>query len=157
MLFFHNGDVFNCPLSHSMAHCISGDAKMSKGIAVQFVEKFPVLAKLRKVTNPVGTAVPVSVGTRVIHCLVSKKRFWMKPTTSTLYKCLYSMFCHARLNAVTDISVPKLASGCDKMSFEWVNQILGKIFSDHVINLHVYFYGSVPRYVVLQFKADAGL
>lgn len=34
------GDLFSCPVSDSLAHCISADARMGKGIAVLFKNKF---------------------------------------------------------------------------------------------------------------------
>lgn len=34
------GDLFSCPPTDSLAHCISEDCRMGKGIAVLFKEKF---------------------------------------------------------------------------------------------------------------------
>ena len=34
------GDLFSCHDSESLAHCISADARMGKGIAVLFKKKF---------------------------------------------------------------------------------------------------------------------
>lgn len=34
------GDLFSCHASESLAHCISADARMGKGIAVLFKKKF---------------------------------------------------------------------------------------------------------------------
>ena len=34
------GDLFSCPGSEALAHCISADARMGKGIAVLFKNKF---------------------------------------------------------------------------------------------------------------------
>ena len=150
MLYFYHGDVFDCPASHSMAHCVSADAKMSKGVAVKFVSRFPQLVTLRKVSNIVGTAAPVPDGPRFVYCLFTKSRFWMKPTSGMFYQCLRSMLIHAELHVVTDISVPKLGSGCDLMDFEdVVIPMMKQLFSGSSINIHIYYYGTVFRYVYL--------
>ena len=101
-----------------MAHCISQDAKMSKGIALQFVSNFPFLCHLRQEYNITGTAVAVPMRNGFIYNLVSKYEFWIKPTLEPLNACLSSMMKHVLLNRVTDISVPMLGGGCDKLNFE---------------------------------------
>ena len=34
------GDLFGCPSGDSLAHCVSRDLKMGKGIAVEFKKRF---------------------------------------------------------------------------------------------------------------------
>lgn len=41
------GDLFDCPGNYSLAHCVSQDLHMSKGIAAIFKEKFGGLDELR--------------------------------------------------------------------------------------------------------------
>ena len=41
------GDLFTCPPSTSMAHCVSEDLSMSKGIAVIFKNKFKGIDQLK--------------------------------------------------------------------------------------------------------------
>ena len=108
MFLFHYANIFDFPLGNSMVHYISQDAKMSKGIALQFVSNFPFLCHLRQEYNITGTAVAVPMRNGFIYNLVSKYEFWMKPTLETLYACLSSMMKHAVLNRVTDISEPML-------------------------------------------------
>ena len=153
MIFMCSDNVFDCPSSHSMAHCISGDTRMSKGVAVQFVREFPTLVKLRKGSKIVGTAAPVQVGDRFIYCLISKRKYYMKPTIADLHKCLSSMFNHAVRNRVINISMPRIGSGCDKLSFNAdIMPLLRALFSDPTVNIYVYHYEAVPRYVLLRFK-----
>ena len=42
------GDLFGCPRTHSMAHCISQDCRMGKGVAVAFKTKFGGVQDLLK-------------------------------------------------------------------------------------------------------------
>ena len=149
MIFSKFGDVFESPHSHSLAHCISSDGAMSKGIAKQFVTRFPILCSLRDSSNCVGMAVPISARGNFIYNLVTKERFWMKPSIHSLSSSLRSMLLHAELNKVTDISMPRLASGCDRMDFGMdVLPQLKLIFSFSTINIHVYSGYAVPRYVL---------
>ena len=120
MIYERFGDIFTCDPSYSMAHCISADARMSKGIAVQFLNKFPVLKLLRNRNNTLGSSVAVFIKEerKFIYNLVTKPSFWMKPRVLDIQDCLNSMLHHAVQNGVTDISIPRLASGCDRMNFE---------------------------------------
>ena len=139
MIILRDGNLFNCPHNYSMAHCISADAKMSKGIALQFVDKFPELVSLRKKVNIIGTAIAICVGNRIVYNLVTKPRFWMKPLVHTLESCLKSMLDHALAHGIKDICVPKLASGCDNLNFnDVVMPVLEKVFNDQTVTLHVY-------------------
>lgn len=45
------GDLFSCSDKSSMAHCISADCRMGKGIAVLFKKRFPGLNDLWKQGN----------------------------------------------------------------------------------------------------------
>ena len=149
MIFCTLGNVFHCDPSYSLAHSISSDAKMSKGIAVQFLSRFPVLASLRQMENQVGTAVAVCTDRKFIYNLVSKPRYWMKPDVKTLRQCLQSMYRHALQNGVKNISMPKIGSGCDKLKFEYdVMPILNDIFWGADVSIHVYYCDFVPRYVL---------
>ena len=118
MIVSQIGDLFLTPSTHSLAHCISADAHMSAGIALKFVSQFPILAKIRKEHNYIGTAKPVFVGGRFIYNLITKPNYWMKPTVFSLFSSLKSMLAHAESCRITDISIPKIGSGCDKLNFE---------------------------------------
>ena len=152
MIFTKIGNVFDSPCSYSLCHCISSDGHMRKGIAVQFVSNFPPICALRGSRLSVGTAVPVFCQGRFIYNLVTKRRFWMKPSLSSLFSSLRSMLHHAERNGVTDISLPKIGSGCDKLVFESdVLPQLKLLFSNSHINIHIFWYNEVspmPRYVI---------
>ena len=139
MILFHYGNIFDSPPGNSIAHCISQDAKMSKGIALEFVSNFPFLSSLRNESNTIGTAVAVPFRAAFIYNLVSKCKYWMKPTLASLYDCLSSMRTHAIMHGVTDISVPQLGCGCDKLNFEVdVLPLLFGLFATNSVHIHIY-------------------
>ena len=41
------GDLFGCPSTYSLAHCVSEDLAMGKGVAVHFKEQFGRIGELR--------------------------------------------------------------------------------------------------------------
>jgi len=45
------GDLFSCPANESLAHCISADARMGKGIAVMFKNKFGGVDEIKSQGN----------------------------------------------------------------------------------------------------------
>ena len=150
MIILRSGSVFSCPSLYSLGHCISSDAKMSKGVARKFVHRYPVLCSLRENGrhNPIGTAVAVPVGPKFIYNLVTKHAFWMKPNRDKIKDCLQSMFTHAVANYVTDICVPKLGGGLDGLDFAAdILPILEAVFSASEINIYVYSIDHFPRYV----------
>ena len=145
MIILREGDLFKSPQHSSLAHCISADAKMSKGIALQFMRHFPELSSLRKEKHSVGVSVVVNIKGRLVYNLITKQRFYMKPSLSSIKGCLQSMLNHATKHGIKDISVPKLASGCDKMNFNSdVLPLLESVFGDNPVNIHVY----CKRYVL---------
>ena len=97
-----HGNIFDASGTFSYAQCISSDTSsgMFRGIAVDFLSHFPELEVLRSydMSNTVGKAVPVDIGGKHIFNLVSKTKFYGKPTTLTMESCLESMKIQA-LNA----------------------------------------------------------
>ena len=73
-------DLFTVDNEYYLAHCISADAKMGAGIAVQFAKNFPKIKALKQHHLDVGTCVLVD---RVLN-LITKKVYHGKPTYETL-------------------------------------------------------------------------
>ena len=75
-----------------------------------------------------------------IYNLVSKHRYWMKPSLEALKSCLSCMLEHAVSKRVRNISVPQLGCGCDKLDFKAdVLPILITLFENSPVHIHVYF------------------
>ena len=153
MLLDVSGDVFSS--THSLAHCISQDAKMSKGIAKVFVDKFPLLLRLKHNCLSIGTAVPIRDNGRFIYSLVTKPVFHSKPTLYAVQWALHSMRAHAELHGVRQISAPRLGSGLDGLDFDLeVRPILSYVFADSGVKFVIYSL-NIPstfdhnRYVIL--------
>ena len=104
---------------NSIGHCISADARMSKGFADFISHRISGLrSTCRKARLFKGQVYPFwdSTGKRYNYNLVTKERFYEKPNPSTLSKTLEAMKIHASMNGVSTTAIPKLGFGLDQMN-----------------------------------------
>ena len=98
------GDLFTKPNpSVSLAHCVSRDLAMSKGIAKIFREKFGRIQELQDAKADIGEIAVLKVGPRFIYNLVTKAKYHGKPTYESLRKTLVAMKNHAIKHQVKNI------------------------------------------------------
>lgn len=132
------GDLFKSPATSSLAHCISVDINMGKGIAPLFKSKFGGVEQLKAQKQQVGGCAILKEGSRFIYYLTTKEKYWNKPTYESLQSSLEVMKKHAVENKVEIISMPILGCGLDKLVWSKVKQILISLFSDTAIRLVIY-------------------
>lgn len=129
-------DLFSVDKSYHLAHCISSDAKMGAGIAVEFRKKFN-LGEFRKKAekNPyeIGTCEKVD---RVLN-LITKKVYWGKPTYKTFTLAIKDMKKVMLENNIKKVAMPQIGAGLDKLSWGKNREIIKKIFEDTDIEILV--------------------
>ena len=116
---------------NSIAHCISADAKMTKGFADFLSHKIPGLrSTCKKVKLLIGQVFPfwASTGRHYIYDLVTKQRFFDKPDLSTLLTTLEAMKSHAAMHAVSTLAIPKIGCGLDQMNWQESVKLLRDVF-----------------------------
>lgn len=133
-----NGDLFKCPESYSMAHCVAEDMRMGKGIALTFKTMFGKTNELSDQQVKQGGVAVLENNDRFIYYLVTKTYSSGKPTLLTLRQSLESMKLHAKKNNIENIAMPLIGCGLDKLKWEDVEYILHQIFNTTGINIHVY-------------------
>nr|XP_005995519.1 PREDICTED: O-acetyl-ADP-ribose deacetylase 1 isoform X1 [Latimeria chalumnae] len=133
-----NGDLFSCPETDALAHCISEDCRMGAGIAVLFKKKFGGVQELLDQKKSSGEVAVLKRDKRYIYYLITKKKASHKPTYDNLRYSLKAMREHCLHNGVTDISMPRIGCGLDRLEWEEVSAILAEIFEDTDINITVY-------------------
>ena len=116
----------------AIAHCISADAKMSKGFAETICRRVNGLHEFcRRAKTSVGSALlywdPGS--NNFIYNLVTKSRFFEKPTLDNLRISLENMRRHALLNNITKFSMPKIGCGLDKLQWTDVSKLIQDTFT----------------------------
>ena len=111
---------------------------MSKGIAVNFKKKFGRLDELRRAKARIGETVVLKEGRKYLYYLVTKQKYFDKPTNCTLRQALIQMKNHAVKNNVIEISMPRIGCGRDNLNWDEVRQIITNVFSGTSIKISVY-------------------
>ena len=133
-------DLFSVPDDYYLAHCISADFALGRGIAVEFNEKFDMRQKLiqkYKINNWNGKGKCLSDGK--IFNLVTKEKYWNKPTYTTLKQSLECMR-EAMLffdGMVTKLAMPKIGCGLDRLEWSKVSENIKEVFKDTDVEILV--------------------
>ena len=135
-------DLFSVSEDYYLAHCISADFGMGKGIVVEFNKRFDMKNKLQtkypKFVNDYhhykygGMAL---IEGRVIN-LITKERYWEKPTYETLRNALNIAKIRLPLEC-KKIAMPVIGCGLDRLEWSKVSNIIKDIFSDTDIEILV--------------------
>lgn len=133
-----SGDLFSCDEDVSLVHCVSEDLEMGKGIAVQFKKRFKQVEELKSQKKGVGDVAILSDENRFVYYLITKKKYWQKPTLSNLQLSLNSMKSHIITNKIHKIAMPMIGCGLDRLSWEDVQEMIRKTFYDTDIVITVY-------------------
>ena len=134
-------DLFTVPQGYYLAHCISGDYALGAGIAKRFNEVYDMRFKLhrdfaipegRKSAN-VGRALLVDN----VFNLVTKARYFHKPTYDELYDALLDMKEQCEVFYIKKLAMPRIGCGLDKMNWEEVKEVIEDVFHDMDIEILV--------------------
>lgn len=136
-------DLFSVSEDYYLAHCISADFGMGKGIVVEFNKRF-------NMKNTLQTKYPDFINQwthnrwfyqcilegRVFN-LITKERYFHKPTYDSLYGSLLIMKRLAIQNGVTKIAMPTIGCGLDRLNWDVVKYYIRQVFSDTDIEILV--------------------
>lgn len=129
-------DLFTMPENFFLAHCISADAKMGAGIAVQFRKRFK-LASLQDMAGRNELAVGECYRVDRVFNLVTKSKYYQKPTYETLTSALRSMKELCLEESIRDIAMPEIGCGLDKLQWGKVKDIITYEFMDTSMKITV--------------------
>lgn len=147
MLTEIHGDLFAVSNDYYLAHCISADYRLGAGIARQFSINYDVRRKLfRKfphLDDPFSGNHKSYVGKALlidnIFNLVTKTRYYEKPTYDTLRHALDDMKKQCVRYRVKRLAMPRIGCGLDKLHWETVKEQIEEIFKDIDIEITVYY------------------
>ena len=135
------GDLFKNPGPNAcLAHCISRDLKMSKGIAKIFRETFGRINELAEQRAEIGEVAILKEGRRFIYNLVTKAKYSDFPSYESLRQSLVAMKKHAIENKVKEIAMPKIGCGLDKLDWNAVRTLIKNIFMQTDVSITVYHF-----------------
>merc|ERR1712154_620059 len=135
---FVKGDLFTCPDTSSMCHCVAQDLGMGKGIATLFKRKFGGFNELKQQRARVGECAVLDRKGRYVYYMITKKRSNQKPTYQTIESSIRYMKNHAVINGVSHISMPKIGCGLDRLQWNKVKKIVKNEFKDTNVKITVY-------------------
>ena len=117
-----------------IAHCVSSDSAMGKGLASTIACCTLELQELRKF--PIDNLPPGPLVTyfdqqnqRFIYNLLTRRRFFHKHTYETLELSLHALKQHSKRLNTPELAFPGLGCGYDQLHWPTVFSILFKIFS----------------------------
>ena len=122
------GDLLEAPSHFCLAHCCSEDLKLGAGVARTIQEKYAVREEMLRQDHSIGSAVMTSSRGRVVYNLVTKRRFFDKPTYGSLEHCLRDLRRQMAANGHWYLAIPELGCGRDGLRLDVVTEILDKIF-----------------------------
>ena len=135
-------DLFSVPDDYYLAHCISADFGMGKGIVVEFNKRFDMKNKLQsKYPDYLNQFTHHRTGGdcilegRVLN-LITKERYYEKPTIITMRLALQKMKKICIEEGITKIAMPTIGAGLDRLSFDEVVKQIESVFDD--INVEVF-------------------
>ena len=136
-------DLFSVSDDYCLAHCISADFGMGKGIVVEFNKRFDMKNRLQ-VKDPdylhrynqhrIGG--DCILEGRVLN-LITKDRYWMKPTIITMRLALQKMKKICLENNITKIAMPTIGAGLDRLAWSDVSKQINDVFGDTDVDILV--------------------
>jgi len=127
------GDIFETSEEFHLVHCVSGDFKLSRGIALEFRRRYGHIEKLKQ-QHPKKTEIAYfKLGSRYILNLVTKEKCWQKPTLQDIYESLLNL-----RKSCQEVEIKKRnESGLDQLDESTVLQMIKYIFQNFGISIQV--------------------
>ena len=144
-----NGNLFDAPQEYYLAHCISGDFALGAGIAKTFDQMYNMRFKLHR-DYPLGDKVKYDyVGKALlvyrVFNLVTKLRYFHKPSYSSLGETLTDMRKQCEQLNIKKIAIPKIGTGLDRLKWDFVKYEIKNSLDDSDIEIVVYILQSLKE------------
>ena len=136
-------DLFTSPEDYYLAHCISADFDMGRGIVTEFNKRFALGSMLhnahpgylRQWQNKRMDYDCIVCG-RVIN-LITKERCFHRPTLRTLRGALQCMKEQCLQQGIHKVAMPLIGCGLDRLKWSQVSPMIREIFADTDIDILV--------------------
>ena len=138
-------DLFSVPKDYYLAHCISADFGMGRGIVIEFNKRFDMknilMKKYPDYLDNWSWCIPGKTGDcilegRVLN-LITKERYFHKPTYDSMQCALAKMRMLCQMNDIKKVAMPIIGCGLDRLDFNVVSEIIKDIFKDEDIEILV--------------------
>lgn len=136
-------DLFSVSDDYYLAHCISSDFGMGKGIVIEFNKRFDMKRKLQdKYPDYQDYYDRHRIGGdcilegRVLN-LITKERYYQKPSIITMLIALKKMKTVCAKNGITKIAMPTIGAGLDQLPWDKVSEQIKYVFEDTDVEILV--------------------
>jgi hypothetical protein len=102
---------------------------MGAGIAVEFQKQFGLKGVLLCIDKE-ERKYPTCIQVKSVFNLITKERYWHKPTLNSLGVSLIAMKEIVIRDNVRYLAMPKIGSGLDRLSWVEVRRLIKEIFKD---------------------------
>lgn len=130
------GDVLQAPGDFVIAHCISANLRLGKGIARTIQDRYREL--IRWEDHSVGCAVVTCTKGRLIYHLVTKNHHLDSPREVDIAASLWTLRGHMHKYGERKLAIPELACGLDGQSLKTVSKIVENVFDKSGIEVVMY-------------------
>lgn len=133
------GDLFSRKLNDNeyYVHCISQDFKLGAGIAKVFRQKYQSEYSEENIKYFIYKNIPIAK-TGCIYNLITKPKYWNKPTLNTLENSLAALRKEVIENNIKTLVMPKIGCGLDRFLWNEVRLLIDKYFSD-IVDVEIYY------------------
>ena len=138
-----NMDLFSVSDDYYLAHCISADFDMGRGIVVEFNRRFDMKRKLQsEYPNYLSQYTHKRIGGDCIlegkvFNLITKERYFHKPTIITMRLALEKMKQICLENNIKKIAMPVIGCGLDRLNWNDVSEQIKSVFTDMHVEILV--------------------
>lgn len=136
-------DLFSVSDDYYLAHCISADFGMGRGIVVEFNKRFDMKRKLQRKypdyinewhrSRHIGDCI---LEDRVLN-LITKERYFHKPTYESMAMALCVMRSICCRNNIKKIAMPIIGCGLDRLEWSKVSSVIKNVFENDDIEILV--------------------
>lgn len=126
-------NLFKISEDYSLAHCVSADLKCSKGIAIEFRNRYGELDRLRSQPPHLHEIVYLKQNNRYIFYMITKNMYFNKPTYEDVFITLSNLKQICIEKGISKLAMPKIACGLDNLNWLEIKSMIHYIFRDSKI------------------------
>jgi len=124
--------------SGCLAHCVSQDLRMEKGIALEFRNRFCGMPELQAQRPAIGKALVLKRNGRFIFYLITKAKHWEEATLFALERALRSLKTCLEKEDIKEFHIPRLGTGTDGLLWHDVRNVIERMFRNTVMTILVH-------------------
>lgn len=135
------GDLFS-RTDCTLCHCISSDFALGAGIAKKFAQmgvKKQLCDNFPREWQGRGYCLITETNGTIVGNLVTKQRYFHKPTLETLRQALDDFREQVVERGIAKVAMPKIGCGLDKLNWNDVRKIIQDVLKDTDLDVFVYY------------------